>query len=165
MNAVAVLGSLMSLYRSADCVKSALSELIDLYRRIDPTSRVILQQAKGSKAKQKVRQRFSDQLDLDKQYPSFVANGANPKPEEVFKHLKDAFKQFELAFRNFHDYADIDGERTINEIVKITTVCWFYYPQAPRSADGVLCFRLYRDRLCLTVRICLSRCISGIAHI
>lgn len=115
MNNISVLGTVISLYRASDGVRSALHDLIELFENIDRKAKLGKQQQ--AESKHKAREKWTSHRPGD-----FVDEGPNVEPERVFKNLIDAFNQFHFACRDFHDYADKEGEENLKKFIKTATV-------------------------------------------
>ena len=118
MNDIAVLSSVMSLYKAADAVHSALYDLMHFYEKIVPSMKVKGQHHRKHKVMEKELHEH-DSHSLDKHVVR------ETEPVKVFQQLMQAFKQFDFAFRDFHDYVDIEGDRTLNSLLEEATVSSF----------------------------------------
>ena len=118
MNDIAVLGSVMSLYRTADDAKSALYEFILFYKTIDPKA-LNNKIEKAAKRGQKEKHQFEQVYTTGAVVP---ATGKDKPPTMVFEQLKTAFESFRSAFRDFHEYSDLEGDKILKGIVNISTV-------------------------------------------
>jgi hypothetical protein len=107
MDAIGVLGSMMSLYSAADALMPALHDLIRFYSSISPEMQ---RRKKGKRAVTEPGE--SD----DHHYPP---KGNEPPVDavRVFEQLTKAFKQFELSFKNLHGYVNFKGEERLHMLV------------------------------------------------
>ena len=116
MNDISVLGSVMSLYRASDSLKSALHDLIQLYVGVFPKA------SEGVSRRRNHKQKVKEHQERDTHDQSKKGAKGLHDPATVFHQLMEALKQFEFAFRDFHDYVDVEGEKLLQSLVAQTTV-------------------------------------------